>query len=144
MASIRIQTQYLENYSDSLTPHWKQKGGYTFTVNNVDTDTFMYAKNLVEVLTTLCKEQSNEHCKYEYLDHEIDFHGADHSITAEMLDTEIRKEWDDGHALDQVVDEMLKSEIDIPGFEGTLDELDILCDIKTITDDYASKHLNKN
>ena len=27
---------------------------------------------------------------------------------------------------------------DIPGFEGTLDALDILCDIKTITDDYSS------
>jgi hypothetical protein len=27
---------------------------------------------------------------------------------------------------------------DIPGFEGTLDALDVLCDIKTITDDYAS------
>ena len=29
---------------------------------------------------------------------------------------------------------------DIPGFEGTLDALDVLCDIKTITDEYASKH----
>jgi len=29
---------------------------------------------------------------------------------------------------------------DIPGFEGTLDALDVLTDIKTITDDYASKH----
>ena len=28
---------------------------------------------------------------------------------------------------------------DIPGFEGTLDALDVLTDIKTITDDYASK-----
>ena len=28
---------------------------------------------------------------------------------------------------------------DIPGFEGTLDALDVLADIKTITDDYASK-----
>ena len=27
---------------------------------------------------------------------------------------------------------------DIPGFEGTLDALDVLCDIKTITDEYAS------
>jgi len=27
---------------------------------------------------------------------------------------------------------------DIPGFEGTLDALDVLCDIKTITDDYVS------
>ena len=29
---------------------------------------------------------------------------------------------------------------DIPGFEGTLDALGVLCDIKTITDDYSSKH----
>ena len=29
---------------------------------------------------------------------------------------------------------------EIPGFEGTLDALDVLCDIKTITDDYASKN----
>ena len=29
---------------------------------------------------------------------------------------------------------------DIPGVEGTLDALDVLSDIKTITDDYASKH----
>jgi len=28
---------------------------------------------------------------------------------------------------------------DIPGFEGTLDALDVLCDIKTITDDYANE-----
>ena len=28
---------------------------------------------------------------------------------------------------------------DIPGFEGTLDALDVLADIKTITDEYASK-----
>jgi hypothetical protein len=27
---------------------------------------------------------------------------------------------------------------DIPGFEGTLDALDVLCDIKTITDEYAT------
>ena len=34
----------------------------------------------------------------------------------------------------------LKNTKDIPGFEGTLDALDVLCDIKTITDDYSSKH----
>jgi hypothetical protein len=33
----------------------------------------------------------------------------------------------------------LKNTKDIPGFEGTLDALDVLTDIKTITDDYASK-----
>jgi len=34
----------------------------------------------------------------------------------------------------------LKNTKDIPGFEGTLDALDVLTDIKTITDEYASKH----
>jgi len=33
----------------------------------------------------------------------------------------------------------LQGSYDIPGFEGTLDALDVLCDIKTITDEYASK-----
>jgi hypothetical protein len=33
----------------------------------------------------------------------------------------------------------LKNTKDIPGFEGTLDALDVLTDIKTITDEYASK-----
>jgi hypothetical protein len=103
MASIRILTQYLENYSDTQTPHWKPKGGHTFTVNNIDTDTFMYAENIVKVLTTLCEEQSNDYCKYEYRDHDIDFHGADHSITAEMVDTEIRKVFKDN--LETVEDE---------------------------------------
>ena len=32
----------------------------------------------------------------------------------------------------------LQGNNDIPGFEGTLDALDVLCDIKTITDEYAS------
>ena len=27
MATLRITTQYYENYSDSQTPHWKPKGG---------------------------------------------------------------------------------------------------------------------
>ena len=31
-----------------------------------------------------------------------------------------------------------KQNNDIPGFEGTLDALDVLCDIKTITDEYAT------
>ncbi len=32
----------------------------------------------------------------------------------------------------------LQGSNDIPGFEGTLDALDVLCDIKTITDEYAT------
>ena len=32
----------------------------------------------------------------------------------------------------------LQGNNDIPGFEGTLDALDVLCDIKTITDEYAT------
>ena len=91
MATIRIYTQYQENYAEdgASTPHWKNKGGYTFTINNVDSDGFMYCDNLKRVLSTLCKERSNEYCNYEYLDHAIDFHGPDLSITYEMLDTAI-------------------------------------------------------
>ena len=44
----------------------------------------------------------------------------------------------------------LKNTKDIPGFEGTLDALDVLCDIKTITDEYSqsnealiARHKNK-
>ncbi len=36
MATLRIFTQYYENYSDSQTPHWKPKGGQTFIIKNIE------------------------------------------------------------------------------------------------------------
>lgn len=32
---IVIDTQYMENYGDSLAPHWKAKGGSTYVVTDV-------------------------------------------------------------------------------------------------------------
>jgi len=93
MATIRIQTQYLENYSDSTTPHLKKKGKYVFTINNIEGDAIMYCDNLKEVLSELCEQQCNDYCRYEYIDHEIDFHGPDLSITSEMLTTAIQQDF---------------------------------------------------
>lgn len=31
-AAIVVGTQYMENYSDTATPHWKAKGGYDYIV----------------------------------------------------------------------------------------------------------------
>mgnify|MGYP003654953629 CR=1 FL=1 len=144
MAIISISTQYHENYSDTDTPYWKPKGEVKFQVE-ISYDILMYCNNLEKILTEMIAEESNDFGKYTYLSHDVS-PSQPEELCSDKLRNRIANEdtWDDGHALDQVVDEMLKSEIDIPGFESTLDELDILCDIKTITDDYASKHLNKN
>ena len=90
MAKITVHTQYHENYSDTLVPHWKAKGGQKFVIDNADGDIYMYCE-LSEILTTLVEQQSNDHYKYTYLDHEIDFVEEDDSITPGMLMTEIRK-----------------------------------------------------
>ena len=144
MAIISISTQYHENYSDTDTPYWKPKGEVKFQVE-ISYDILMYCNNLEKILTEMIAEESNDFGKYTYLSHDVS-PSQPEELCSDKLRNRIANEdtWDDGHALDQVVDEMLKSEIDIPGFESTLDELDILCDIKTITDDYANKHLNKN
>ena len=96
MVQIRILTQYLENYSDTDVPYWKQKGGHTFTIKDVSSDLIMYCDNLVEILSNLVKNESNEHSKYEYIEHEIQFHDEDYSITKDMLLKKIQKE--DGHS----------------------------------------------
>jgi hypothetical protein len=97
MATLRIYTQYQENYAvdSATTPYWKNKGGYTFTINNVDCDDIMYCDNLKRVLSKICKERSNEYCNYEYLDHEVDFCGPDLSITSDMLNTAITSDFNE-------------------------------------------------
>jgi hypothetical protein len=74
MISILVSAQYYENYSDNQTPYWKPKGGVDFSFP-VDSDLVMYAGNgfLENVLTKLVEEQSNEHSRYEYIDHEVKF-----------------------------------------------------------------------
>ena len=116
MATLRIFTQYYENYSDTQTPHWKPKGGQTFIIKNIEGDMFMYCDNLKEVCSNLVSAKSNEHAKYEYREHEVDFIG-DEEISVTELTNEIR---------DQFNNEGKYATNDIPGFEGTMDQLNDL------------------
>ena len=53
MATLRIFTQYYENYSDTQTPHWKPKGGQTFIIKDIEGDMITYCDNLKEVCSNL-------------------------------------------------------------------------------------------
>jgi len=90
MVQIRILTQYLENYSDTDVPYWKKKGGYTFTIKDVSSDLALYCNNLSEILANLVETENNKHSKYEYIEHEIQFHKDDYSIDTVMLAQEIQ------------------------------------------------------
>ena len=92
MATLRITTQYYENYSDSQTPHWKPKGSQTFIIKDIEGDMIMYCDNLTEVCSNLISAKSNEHFKYEYLNHEVDFIGAEEISVAELT-KEIRAQF---------------------------------------------------
>ena len=89
MISILVSAQYYENYSDNQTPYWKPKGGVDFSFP-VDSDLVMYAGNgfLENVLTKLVEEQSNEHSRYEYIDHEVKFSAP---IVVEGLGRELER-----------------------------------------------------
>jgi|TARA_B110000971_G_scaffold17462_1_gene16116 hypothetical protein len=65
-------TQYHENYSDTNTPYWKPKGGQYFQIV-IDSDIVMYSTNLVKHLMDIVSAQSDEHNKYTYLEHDIEF-----------------------------------------------------------------------
>ena len=80
--TIKVTAQYFENYSDTKTPYWKPKGGQEFQIV-IDSDVMMYSKYLEEHLTKLVSEQSDEHNKYEYIDHVVQF------IEPIVLDSEL-------------------------------------------------------
>lgn len=71
--TIRITSQYYENYSDTDVPYWKPKMGREFVIEGVDADAVMYADDLVAVLTEVVANESDDHNKYEYLSHVVDF-----------------------------------------------------------------------
>jgi hypothetical protein len=131
MATLRITTQYYENYSDSQTPHCKPKGGQTFIIKDIEGDMIMYCDNLKEVCSNLVSAKSNDHVKYEYRDHEVDFIG-DEEISVAELTKEVR---------DQFNGEGKYAPNDIPGFEGTLEklnELTIMCS-KELDNEWANE-----
>ena len=73
-ATVRVLTQYHENYNtDTINPpYWKPKGGVEMEVE-VNSDLLLYCDNLVEILTEMVNEESNEMCKYTYMSHEVNF-----------------------------------------------------------------------
>jgi hypothetical protein len=89
MISILVSAQYYENYSDSQTPYWKPKGGADFSFP-IDSDLVMYAykEELREALIKMVEEQSNEHSRYEYIDHEVKFSAP---IVVEGLGRELER-----------------------------------------------------
>ena len=89
MISVLVSAQYYENYSDNQTPYWKPKGGVDFSFP-IDSDLVMYAykEDLKSALIKMVEEQSNEHCLYEYIDHEVKFGKP---IVVEGLGEELQK-----------------------------------------------------
>ena len=89
MISILVSAQYYENYSDNQTPYWKPKGGVDFSFP-VDSDLVMYVykEELREALIKMVEEQSNEHCRYDYIDHEVKFSSP---IVVEGLGRELER-----------------------------------------------------
>tara|TARA_R110000744_G_scaffold274603_1_gene387690 strand:- start:45 stop:341 length:297 start_codon:yes stop_codon:yes gene_type:complete len=94
MATLRIFTQYYENYSDTQTPHWKPKGGQTYIIKDIEGDMLMYTNNITEVCKNLISPFNNDHNKFEYKDHEVDFIG-DVEISVTELTKEIRKQFNE-------------------------------------------------
>lgn len=80
--TIKVMAQYHENYSDTNTPYWKPKGGQEFQIV-MDSDIVMYSNNLVNHLTDIVSSQSDEHNKYSYLEHDVEF------IKPVVLDSEV-------------------------------------------------------
>jgi len=90
MAKLTILTQYLENYSETKTPHWKKKGGHTFIVKDIEGDSIIYCNNMKQVCVNLISARCNEHFMYTYIDHNIEFFESE-EISADLLMEEIRK-----------------------------------------------------
>ena len=89
MCTIQVTAQYYENYSDTTTPYWKPKGAVDFHFP-LDADAVLYAPKgvLVEALTKMVEEQSNEYSLYEYIDHEVKFSNP---IVVEGLGRELER-----------------------------------------------------
>ena len=89
MCTIQMPAQYYENYSDTSTPYWKPKGSVDFHFP-LDADVALYVpkSELVEALTKMVEEQSNDYSLYEYLEHEVKFSSP---IVVEGLGRELER-----------------------------------------------------
>lgn len=77
-STVIISAQYKENYGahdwdgiGACPQHWKNKGGFQFTLP-VDSDHLMYGEaNCIEVFEQMLLEESNDYEAFEYIDHQI-------------------------------------------------------------------------
>ena len=80
---IKVQAQYFENYNvdadgfnnyGDKKPHWKPKGGQEF-IFPVSDDWAMYVNRdeMVEAIDQMLAIYGDVACKYEYLEHDVDF-----------------------------------------------------------------------
>jgi hypothetical protein len=83
--------QYFENYSDTNTPYWKPKGGQEFQIV-IDSDTILYSDELKNHLKEMISNQSDEHNKYEYIEHDVEFKKPI-VLDSEILEGLIQKEF---------------------------------------------------
>jgi hypothetical protein len=83
--------QYFENYSDTKTPYWKPKGGQEFQIV-IDSDTILYSDELKNHLKEMISNQSDEHNKYEYIEHDVEFKKPI-VLDSEILEGLIQKEF---------------------------------------------------
>lgn len=79
---VLVHTAIFENYSDTDYPLWKAKGGYTFQIE-MDADIIFYAGSEDAIFTRLVERHNNTHCKFEYLNYEIQFEEPGHLATEE-------------------------------------------------------------
>ena len=82
--NVVVNCQYFENYnveSDGFNtfgdkqPHWKPKGGHTFTIT-IDSDTVTYTEpsELVSICS-LVEKQNNVAARFQYMGHEVQWSG---------------------------------------------------------------------
>ena len=68
--TVKVMAQYFENYSDTI----------------------LYSDELKSHLTELVAAQSNEYCKYEYIEHDVEFIKPI-VLESKELESLIQKEW---------------------------------------------------
>jgi len=93
-ANLLVHCQYYENYNVDANgfgevPHWKPKGGHTFTMP-VDSDTVFYADEdkLIQAIKNLVESQNSIAEKFEYIEHEL---VTSEPTLVEGLETELEK-----------------------------------------------------
>lgn len=74
---VHVTAQTFENYNfyDGGEPRWKPKGRQLFSLM-VDDMLFMYMTDeCVEAIKNMLQAQSGSHTRYEYVSHDLIFHG---------------------------------------------------------------------